>query len=255
MDVSIKGHIAYLTLKRKGSANALSQALLDEMMTVFQQWKFDPSIRTIIITGDGDNVFCAGADLKERRDMNETQVRQAVNKIRQTIQMVEDMPIPVIAAINGSAIGGGLELALACDLRLASDQAKFALTETTLAIIPGAGGTQRLPRAIGTQRAKEMIYTGKRITAETAESWGLILKVVSQDSLLEEATKLANEIGQNGPIAIKQAKFAINQGIEVDLKTGLSIEEKAYELTIPTKDRKEGLTAFKEKRSPVYTGE
>lgn len=255
IETTIKDHIGYLILKRKESANALSQALLDEIASTLHEWKFNTSLRAIIITGDGEKVFCAGADLKERRGMNETEVRQAVAKIGQTVNVVEDMPIPVIAALNGSAFGGGLELALACDLIIAADHGKFGLTETTLAIIPGAGGTQRLPRLIGVQRAKEMIFTGKRISAETACEWGLFLKAVPLASLMEEAEQLANAISKNGPVAIKQAKYAIDQGMNTDIKTGLSIEQKAYELTIPTKDRIEGLTAFKEKRAPVYTGE
>ncbi|UCZ54284.1 enoyl-CoA hydratase [Bacillus shivajii] len=255
IEATVDNYIGYLTLKRKDAANALSQAMLDEIIIQLKDWTFDKEIRAIIISGDGEKVFCAGADLRERQGMSEKEVRQAVAKIRETVNLVESIPVPVIAALNGAAIGGGLELALACDLRIASEHAKFGLSETTLGIIPGAGGTQRLPREIGMQRAKQLIYTGEKITAEKAFDWGLVLKVVPYKLLIEEATQLATTIVSNGPIAVKQAKFAINQGTEVDLKTGLAIEEKAYEVIIPTKDRLEGLQAFKEKRKPNYTGE
>lgn len=254
IEATVEDHIGYLTLKRKEAANALSQAMLEEITDQLNEWKFDREVRAIIVTGEGDKVFCAGADLKERRGMSEMQVRHAVNKIKTTIKYLEEMPVPVIAAINGSAFGGGLELALACDLRIAAENAQFGLTETSLGIIPGAGGTQRLPRAIGVQRAKEMIYTARRIPADTAYSWGLLLKVVPPNLLLSEARDLALEITKNGPVAVKQAKFAINYGSVTDLETGLVIEEKAYEVTIPTEDRLEGLNAFKEKRKPNYTG-
>ncbi|MBU9714808.1 enoyl-CoA hydratase [Evansella tamaricis] len=255
IETHLEGHIAQLILKRKDAANALNQEMLDEIMETFHGWQNDLNVRAIVITGDGEKVFSAGADLKERKTMNESEVKKAVAKIGEMVNTVERMPIPVIAAINGAAIGGGLELALACDLRIASENSKFALTETGLGIIPGAGGTQRLPRTIGVQRAKEMIFTGKKIEASLAYDWGLILSVVPSRSLMVEAMGLAEAISKNAPIAIRQAKKAINNGMEVDLNTGLTIEKKAYEMTIPTKDRKEGLQAFKEKRNPVFKGE
>jgi methylglutaconyl-CoA hydratase len=160
----------------------------------------------------------------------------------------------VIAAVNGVAFGGGTELALAADLRIAAESAKFGLTETSLAIIPGAGGTQRLPRLIGLAKAKELIFTARRIGAATALQIGLVNDVVADAELLPAAYRLAEEIAQNGPIAVRQAKFAMDQGCEVDLRTGLAIEEKAYEVVIPTRDRLEGLAAFAEKRKPLYEG-
>ncbi|MBU9720754.1 MULTISPECIES: enoyl-CoA hydratase [Bacillaceae] len=255
IEAKVEGHIAQLTLKRPESANALSQAMLDEILMQLEEWKYDSQVRAMIITGDGEKVFCAGADLKERKGMDAPAVKKAVTKIGKMVTAVEEMPIPVIAAINGAAFGGGLELALACDLRIASNNATFALTETSLGIIPGAGGTQRLPRAIGEQRAKEMIFTGKRIDASLAHDWGLIIQVTTPKQLLDKATELAKEITKNGPIAVKQAKLAINAGRNVDLRTGLVIEKNAYEITIPTEDRLEGLQAFKEKRKPNFKGE
>lgn len=247
--------VIVLTLNRQNVANALNNDLLIELCELVTTIQNDKEIRCVIITGNGERAFCAGADLKERKAMNTFEVRQAVTLIRETISLIEALPQPVIAAINGVAFGGGLELALACDIRLASDSASFGLTETSLAIIPGAGGTQRLPRLIGIAKAKELILTAKRITSIEAESIGLISKSVSQDKLLHEAISLAEIISNNGPIAVQQAKKAIRLGMETDLQTGLQIEALCYAETIATTDRLEGLQAFSEKRKPVYKGE
>jgi methylglutaconyl-CoA hydratase len=187
--------------------------------------------------------------------MNEREVRRTVSLIRAVINEVEELPQPVLAAVNGAALGGGLELALACDIRMASSHAQFGLTETSIGIIPGAGGTQRLPRLIGSGRAKELIFSARKIDASEAKEIGLVEYVTSKNELMTKALELAERIVQNAPLAIRQAKLAINKGIEVDLNTGLSIEQLAYEAVIPTKDRLEGLQAFKEKRPPIYKGE
>jgi methylglutaconyl-CoA hydratase len=247
--------IFLLTLNRPEAANALSLTLLREMHETLQELSFDRSVRVVIISGEGDRSFCAGADLKERAGMDEVQVRKTVSFIRETINQVERLPQPVIAAINGVAFGGGLELALACDIRVAAETAKLGLTETSLAIIPGAGGTQRLPRLIGLGKAKELIFTARRIDAWEALKIGLVEHVAPSEQLLDRAKEIAREIAQNGPIAVRQAKFAINKGYDADLYTGLDIERAAYEVTIPTQDRLEGLRAFREKRKPNYTGE
>jgi enoyl-CoA hydratase/carnithine racemase len=167
---------------------------------------------------------------------------------------IEELPLPVIAIINGFALGGGTELALACDLRIAVDDATLGLTETRFAIIPGAGGTQRLPRLIGIPLAKELIYTGRQLTAQEALARGLVNRIAARDKLMEVCLELAGEVAKAGPIAVAQAKFAINKGQDVELHTGLAIEASAYEACIPTEDRLEGLKAFKEKRQPVYKG-
>jgi methylglutaconyl-CoA hydratase len=247
--------IVTITLNRPEAANSLSLQMLYELHEAIQEIRYDRSVRCVIITGAGEKVFCAGADLKERAGMDVTQVRRTVSLIRGNMNDLEALPQPVIAAVNGMALGGGTEIALACDIRIASETAKFGLTETSLGIIPGAGGTQRLPRLIGRGRAKEMIYTAKRIGAIEAEQIGLVEHVVSPEMLLNKAMEIANQIVRNGPIAVAQAKLAIDKGIEVDLNTGLAIEQNAYEVTIPTKDRLEGLQAFKEKRLPIYKGE
>jgi methylglutaconyl-CoA hydratase len=251
---SVHDGVVILTLNRPESANALSFELLSALHGELDELRHDPSTRVVIVTGAGEKAYCAGADLKERKGMDTDQVRRAVALIRDTINAVAALPMPVIAAVNGVAFGGGAELALAADLRVAASTAKFGLTETSLAIIPGAGGTQRLARIVGIAKAKELIYTARRIDALTAHSIGLVNQVVDNRFVLDAALELAREISQNGPLAVKQAKFAIDQGFDSDLKTGLMIEQKAYEVIIPTEDRLEGLQAFAEKRKPNYQG-
>ncbi|WP_017728713.1 enoyl-CoA hydratase [Halalkalibacterium ligniniphilum] len=246
--------IVTLTLHRPEAANALSIALLQHLKSVVDELKFTPSVRVVIISGSGNKTFCAGADLKERATMDDETVKKTVSLISETIQAVAHLPQPVIAAMNGSALGGGLELALACDLRIVSTHGLYGLTETTLAIIPGAGGTQRLPRLIGVGKAKELIFTGKRLTGTEAAEMGLAEWACSPKEVMAKAYNLAEAISKNGPIAIRQAKRAIDTGLEVDLLTGLKIEKLAYEQTISTADRLEGLKAFKEKRKPHYIG-
>lgn len=249
----INERIAILTLNRPKAANAMSLAMLDELNQTIDEIKKDQEIVCLIITGAGKKAFCAGADLKERSNMSDPKVIQTVKYIGDTITRIEELPIPVIAAINGAAYGGGLELALACDLRIALSQGKLGLTETSLAIIPGAGGTQRLPRLIGLGQAKRLIYTAKPINGEEALKLGLV-EYIYDENILDHAIRLAKTISENGPIALQQAKQAIDQGIQVDLKTGKLIEFLAYQKTIPTKDRLEGLKAFQEKRKPRYKG-
>ncbi|MDA1475137.1 enoyl-CoA hydratase [Bacillus changyiensis] len=252
---SIYKSIATLTLNRPHAANSLSTSLLEELHRHLNSIKSNSAIRSVIITGTGEKVFCAGADLKERAHMNHGETKQTVSLIQDVIKEIEELPQPVIASLNGSALGGGLELALACDIRIAANHIELGLPETTLAIIPGAGGTQRLPRLIGRGKAKEMIFTGNRLRAKDAKDLQLVEYVVPLQELKEKTENIAQKIAENGPIAVRQAKFAINKGLEIDLATGLSIEQKAYELTIPTNDRTEGLKAFLEKRKPQYKGE
>jgi enoyl-CoA hydratase/carnithine racemase len=247
--------VVTLTLNRPQVMNSFNFELLQSLKHEIEALRFDMQTRVVIITGAGEKAFCAGADLKERATLSAQQVKEFIYTIRDLFSMIESLNKPVIAAVNGIALGGGTELALACDIRVGSHNSSMGLTETRLAIIPGAGGTQRLPRLVGPGIAKELIFTGRRIDAQEALSIGLVNYVYDAPRLLDECRKLAAMICETGPIAIEQAKYAINKGLETDLQTGLAIESNAYWLTIPTKDRLEGLAAFREKRKPVYLGE
>lgn len=249
--------VMVLTINRPEALNCFNMPLLEVFRATLADIAFDSTVKSVIVTGSpaGKNAFSTGADLKERAGMSPDQVRLYIQTIRNVFTAVEELPKPVIAAVNGYAFGGGLELALACDIRLASSNAVVGLTETSLAIIPGAGGTQRLPRIVGVARAKEMIFRARRITADEGFAMGLFLEILPPEQLLARAMEIAAEIAQNGPVALAQAKYAINKGVESSLPVGLAIESNAYAVTIPTKDRTEGLTAFREKRKPVYTGE
>lgn len=246
--------MAWVTLNRPEVRNAISRALLEDLKSVLEEVEATPDARVVVITGAGDKAFCAGADLKERAGMTPEEVRLFLTTTGRLFSYIENYKLPVIAAINGSAFGGGLELAMVADIRLAAESAVVGLTETRLAIIPGAGGTQRLPRIVGRGKAKELILTGRRIGAQEALNIGLMNHVFTDDRLSAESRKMALEISAGGPIAVQQAKRAINNGLETDLQTGLSIESKAYAVCIPTEDRLEGLEAFREKRKPVYKG-
>jgi enoyl-CoA hydratase/carnithine racemase len=252
--------IVVLKLNRPEAMNCFNFDLLAALADMIREANFETGLRCLIITGAGGAdpkkaSFSTGADLKERRTLSPDRVRRFIFTIRNTFTAVEQVNVPVIAAINGFAFGGGLELALACDIRMASSNAIMGLTETSLSIIPGAGGTQRLPRIIGVAKAKELIFTARRIDAKTALDIGLVNHVVEPDQLMPAALELAREIAKNGPIGVTQAKFAINYGLEASLGVALPLESKAYEVTIPTKDRLEALAAFAEKRKPVFKGE
>ncbi|MFJ5766132.1 enoyl-CoA hydratase [Lysinibacillus sp. NPDC093210] len=250
----LPGNIGLITLFRPEAANAMSVQLLNDLSATLDKINADPAVRVVLLTGAGEKAFCAGADLKERKGMSDQQVKQIVHLIGATIAKVESLAQPVIAVLNGVAFGGGLELALACDLRIAATHIKVGLTETSLGIIPGAGGTQRLPRLIGIGKAKELIYTARRIDAEEAKHLGIVEYVYEGHEVQERAQQLAREMAKNAPLSLIQAKNAINNGVEVDLATGLKIESLAYSALIPTEDRLEGLQAFQEKRAPQYSG-
>ncbi|XP_037229259.1 methylglutaconyl-CoA hydratase, mitochondrial isoform X3 [Falco biarmicus] len=239
LDDEHKG-IVVLGLNRSHAKNALNKNLLKMMSKAVDALKSDKKVRTVIFRSEVPGIFCAGADLKERAKMHSSEVSSFVSKARATINEMANLPVPTIAAIDGTALGGGLELALACDIRV-------------------AGGTQRLPRTIGVSLAKELIFSARIVDGEEAKSIGLISHVVEQneagDAAYRRALALAREFLPQGPVAMRVAKLAINQGMEVDLVTGLAIEEACYAQTIPTKDRIEGLLAFKEKRPPRYKGE
>jgi len=255
--------VAWLKLNRLKVHNSLNRDLLKAIQKACQEIAADKEVRVVIVTGAGCKVFCAGADLTERKGMTEGQVLDYLNLIQNTMLALEQLPQPVIAAVNGSAFGGGTELALACDLRIMSEDAVLRLTEVRLAIIPGAGGTQRLSRLIGKSRAKEMILTARPMPATEALSIGLVHKIVpaapkeqsEHEELRKQALAWAKEIACAGPLALRAAKYAIDNGFDRDLSAGLAIETKSYITLLNTKDRLEGLAAFAEKRDPVYLGE
>ena len=249
-----EGDLVWLTLERPEVMNCLSFPTLRRLRTLCEELRQDLSIRAVLITGSGEKAFCAGADLKERRTMPAERVPEFVRNIRRTMDDVESLPQPTVAVVNGVAFGGGTELLLACDLRVAAAHAQFGLTETTLAIIPGAGGTQRLPRLVGRSRAKDLILTGRRIEAAEAERIGLVSRIAPAGRLRETALELAQRIAENGPVAVRAAKRAIDEGCERPIAEGLEIEARCYEQVLPTKDRLEALAAFAEKRKPRYTG-
>ncbi len=247
--------IVLLGLDRPAAKNALGRQLMTEFRAALAELRFDPAVRVVVLHSHVAGVFCAGADLKERATMAPPEVASFVHGLRAGFTEVEDLPMPVIAVIEGAAFGGGLELALAADLRIAGADAKLGLVETGLAIIPGAGGTQRLPRLIGKARAKELIFTARKLSAAQALDLGLVEYVEPAGAALDRALALAREILPNGPIAVRLAKQAVNRGVEVDRDSGMALEQACYAQVIPTKDRLEGLAAFAEKRKPQYRGE
>lgn len=251
--------IAILGFNRPRARNAIGKVFLKQLEASLDCLRFDESLRILILRSLVPGVFCAGADLKERAAMPLRDVGPFVGRLRAATVALEDFPMPTIAAMDGAALGGGLEFALACDLRVASNSAKMGLVETTLAIIPGAGGTQRLPRVVGRSKAKELIFTGRVLDGEQAEDIGLVNYVVEQnkqgDAAFQRALQLAEEIRPQGPIALRMAKLAINKGMDVSIANGLDYEKAYYVEVTQSKDRVEGLTAFKEKRKPVYKGE
>lgn len=251
--------IVVVGLNRPKAKNAISKNLVKMMFDTVEDLKKNNKVRSVILCSLVPGIFCAGADLKERAKMHQSEVGPFVSKARALITELGNLPMPIIAAIDGAALGGGLEMALACDIRIAANSAKMGLVETKLAIIPGAGGTQRLPRAVGVSLAKELIFAAKVVDGVEAYRLGLVNHSVEQnesgDGAYLRALELAREINPQGPIAVRMAKLAINQGMEVDLSTGLAIEEACYSQVIPTKDRLEGLAAFREKRRPHFKGE
>ncbi|KAI4502691.1 hypothetical protein M0802_002603 [Mischocyttarus mexicanus] len=250
--------IAVLGLNRPNTRNAFGRNLLSQLIHTVSTIKQDNKLRVLIIRSLVPFVFCSGADLRERLKMDKSEVSEFVTSLRNVMNDIESIPIPVISAIDGVALGGGLELALATDIRIAALESKLGLVETKLAIIPGAGGTQRLPRIVGSAIAKELIYAARILNGQQAKNIGLINEVVPQnkngDAAYQAALLLAREILPNGPIGVKMAKEAISKGMEVSIKDGLDIEKECYNKVINTEDRLEGLSAFTAKRVPIYRG-
>jgi len=249
-----EGDLATLTIQRPEVMNCLSFPTLKRFRGLLAELREDLSVRCVLIRGAGEKAFCAGADLKERKTMPLDQVPQFVCHIRGLTDDVAALPQPTVAVVQGYCFGGGMELALACDLRVASESATFGLTETTLAILPGAGGTQRLPRLVGKAVAKDLILTGRRFGAEEAARLGVVNRLAAPGELDGCARELADAIAANGPVAVRAAKRAIDQGTELPEAEGLALEGECYAETLETQDRVEALKAFAEKRKPRYEG-
>ena len=249
-------HVVQITLNRPDFANAFNTQMALDLVDVFESLSMDPSeTRAIILTGSGTRAFCAGGDLKERNGMSNAAWSKQHLIYERMARAVITCPIPVIGAINGAAYGGGCELAAAVDFAYVAHGARLAQTEVKIGIIPGAGGTQTLARAIGERRAKELILTGEVFTAEQALDWGLANAIYPIEELLPAALKAATAIATNAPIAVRQAKLAIGRGGGLGLADGLAMEIEAYNRTIPTEDRREGVAAFNERRAPVFRGQ
>jgi len=248
-------HTVLVTLNRPDAANAMNTQMGIDLLAVFDGFNAMPNAqRCIVITGAGPRVFCAGGDLKERNGMTDQQWQDQHLIFERAIRAIRDCPVPVIAAVNGAAFAGGMEIALCADFVYAAEHARFALTEVTLGIMPGAGGTQNLPRAVGSRRAKEILLTGRPFTAQQAFEWGMVNRLCKAESLLAEALETAATIAANAPISTRQIKQSVNYGLNMDLASGMMFEIEAYNRMVPTEDRREGIRAFNEKRKPVFQG-
>lgn len=253
--LEIENNFAKIILNRIEKSNSISKLLLNEFYQNLKLVKQNPKINLLIIKGSGEKVFSAGADLKERLNMSQSEVIQFLDLFQETCFLIESLEIPTISEMNGSAFGGGLEIALCTDLRYLKEGSEIGLTETKLGIIPGAGGTQRLTRLIGESKSKELIFTGRRISSSKAKELGIVNDIFSNESFEKEIKKITEEILSSAPIAVKLSKQAIQNGLKTNLQNGISIERECYLKTLETKDRLEALKAFSEKRKPNFIGE
>ena len=254
IEIARQEHIAIVKINRPQAMNALSTQTARELLAALEELELDNEVFAAVFTAAGDRAFCVGADLKERKTMNRDEMKKQRALFVKTFTAVAQFPKPMVAAVNGFALGGGCEFALCCDFIVASEKATFGLPEVGLAIIPGGGGTQLLPRVIGRALAKELIFTGRRIPAQEAYRLGLANHVAPPEKLMEKTMEIMLEITKNGPIALQQAKRSINLGMELELNTALALEAECYNVCLTTEDRDEGLRAFNEKRKPVYRG-
>jgi len=254
LKLSREGHIAIISFNRPEALNAINTQMAREMPALLQELELDREVFCAILTAEGDRAFCVGADLKERKNMSKDDIRKQRALFVKAFTAVALFPKPLVAAVTGHALGGGCEFAMCCDFIIASEKATFGLPEVGLAIIPAGGGTQLMPRIIGRAKAKELIFTGRRISAEEAYRLGLVNYVVQPEELMKKTMEIMREISKNGPIALQQAKRSINLGLELDLNTALALEAECYNVCLNTEDRDEGLRAFNEKRKPVYRG-
>jgi enoyl-CoA hydratase len=253
--VEVENGIGLIKINRPQVLNALNGETLRELQQALKEVEGRKDVRVVILTGEGDKAFVAGADIAAMKEMNPAEALAFSRLGHDTLGMIENLTKPVIAAVNGFALGGGLEIALACDFIYASEKAKLGVPEVTLGIFPGFGGTQRLPRLIGKGRAKELIFTGGMIDAPEAYNLGIVNKVFPADPLMEEVLKTARTIAQNGPVAVSMAKGSVNAGYDVGLEEGEAIEITTWANAFATHDQKEGMGAFLEKRKPQFKGE
>jgi enoyl-CoA hydratase/carnithine racemase len=248
-------HVLRVTLNRPEVANAFNTQMMRDLLSLWQELATSEELpRCIVLTGAGNRAFCAGADLKERNTLSEAQWMAQHVIIEEQFKALIECPVPVIAAANGHAFAGGLEMLLACDFAYAVKTARFALTEVTLGLMPGAGGTQTLSRAVGERRAKEIILTGKPFEALEALEWGVVNALYEPDALMPAALETATRIANNAPIAVRQARRSIHGGLQKDLAAAMRFEIECYNKLVPTEDRAEGIRAFNEKRKPVFRG-
>jgi enoyl-CoA hydratase len=248
-------HAGLLQLNRLAAANSMNTQMARDLIAFFENVALAPGeLRCLVVTGAGERAFCAGGDLKERKDMSDEAWTTQHAIFERMARAILGCPIPVIAAVNGAAFGGGCEIAACCDFIYAAQHARFALTEVTLGIMPGAGGTQNLPRAVGQRRALELILTGRPFGADEAMRWGFVNAVFPGEALLSEALATAEAIAANAPIATRQAKQSIVRGMQMSLADSLAFEIEAYNRMVPTEDRREGISAFNAKRKPVFKG-
>jgi enoyl-CoA hydratase len=250
----LEPHLLRVTLHRPEALNAMNTQMGQELRSLFRGLELDrePDVRCVILTGAGDKAFGAGGDLKERQGMSDVDWRRQHVVFEEAVEAVWRCPAPVIAAVNGLALGGGCEIALACDLIIAAEHARFGQPEVKLGIMPGTGGTQRLPRRVGIARGKELLFSGRLINAQEALDWGLANHVVPAAQLMPKVLELARLIAANGPIAVRQAKKSVDRGIELPMAEALELEIQAYNQCVPSEDRHEGVNAFNEKRPPVF---
>jgi len=252
--VSFEGEIGILTINRPKALNALNIETLEDIQMGLQEAKKNAAMKVLIVTGAGEKAFVAGADITEMKGMSSLEALNFSRMGHLTLKMIQDLDRPVIAAVNGFALGGGTEIAVACDFIYASENARFGLPEVTLGIFPGFGGTQRLPRLIGKGNAKELIFSGKMISAQEAYQMGIVNRVVPQASLMEETKKGATQIAGNGTVGVRLAKMVIDAGFNMDLTEACALESYAFGIGFTTEDQKEGMTAFVEKRKPYFKG-
>jgi len=252
--IGVEEGIATITFNRPKALNALNSALLAELSRALDNVADDEDIRVLVLTGAGDKAFVAGADIKELAALTALQAKRFAQKGQSVINKIAALPIPVIAAVNGYALGGGTEMALACDFIYAAESANMGLPETTLGLIPGFGGTQRLSRLIGSNQAKELIYTGKIIPAREAQTLGLVNQVFSAELLMGAVMETARSLAAKGRVSLRAAKEAVNSGLDTDLATGLKIEQDGFAICMISTDAEEGTRAFIEKRKPVFKG-